>query len=587
MKQSENLYIIDSSIREKLPEKPGVYQFLDKSGRILYIGKAKNIKNRIFQYLALTDSRPMVTKLMEKAAFLQIVLTTLESEALVLESSLIKQKRPLFNIDLKDDKSYPFLAVTDELWPRLIVTRKPRRKYRYIRGPFTNTGFIRSLKKLLQVIHPLKYCSRTNPTGCINSQIGICPAPCKKGTDKEKYMENVNHVIDILKGKRWKELSGVLKSMLEDAAEVLNFEKAVDLRDALAILPDIRKRFGVEFSGHGVNDFFLFEKYGNTVITVCARFSDGKLRTLRTVPMTIIFDDMKSCVAAGVASFYGGMTLPEKIGIIPNLLNSNELGSILNDNVRPIAKIPVPIKKILETNLEQGVINYAKDNERTDLFLSELSKFTGTEVSSIMCIDISTFGGKNTVAGTIWWENGKFVKKNYRKFKIKTIEGVDDFGSLAEVANRLKKNWDEGKFSPPSLLLIDGGKGQISSVAGVLGNKITIAGIVKDRKKKKGHEILINSNGTERTVLNSFFDLKVKSIRDESHRFSITFNRSLRKKSITTGLTQIKGIGKAKELALLDFFKSIEGIKNTEIEQLEKCPGISLKNARNVYRFFN
>lgn len=587
MKQSENLYIIDSTIKEKLPDKPGVYQFLDKAGRILYIGKAKNLKNRVNQYLSLTDSRPMVIKLMEKAAFIQIVLTSSENEALILESSLVKRKRPLFNIDLKDDKSYPFLAVTDEKWPRLIVTRKPRRKYLYIRGPFTNAGFIRSLKRLLQVLYPLKYCSRTNPTGCINSQIGICPAPCKKGTDKEKYMENVNHVIDILKGKKWKELSDIITKMLEDAAANLNFEKAADLRDALAILPDIRKKFGVEFSSQGVSDFFLFEKLGETVFTVSARFSEGKLTNLRTVPMKILFDDMKSCIATGVASFYGNVTAPEKIGIVPDILNEKEICAVTDIDIKKISRIPKAITRILKTNLDQGVENYAKSNERTDLFLSELSKFTGSDISSILCLDISTFAGKDTVAGAVWWEDGKFIKKNYRKFKIKTVEGVDDFGSLAEVAHRLKRNWDEGKFPRPSLLLIDGGKGQISSVMSVLKDEVAIAGIVKDRKKKKGREILINSLGQERTVLDSFFDLKVKSIRDETHRFSITFNRSLRKKYISTGLTEIEGIGISKELALLDFFKNIAEIKKASESELANCPGISSQNARNIYRFFN
>jgi len=308
LRESENLYIIDSTIREKLPDKPGVYQFLDKTGRVLYIGKAKNLKNRVSQYLSLTDSRPMVIKLMEKAAFLQIVLTSSQNEALILESSLVKRRKPLFNIDLKDDKSYPFLAVTDELWPRLIVTRKPRRKYLHVQGPFTNAGFIRSLKKLLQVLYPLKYCSQRNPTGCINSQIGICPAPCRKGTDKKKYMENVNQVIDILKGKKWKELSDIIRNMLEEASEKLNFEKAADLRDALSILPEIRKKFGVEFSGKGMSDLFMFEKLGETIFIVSARFSEGKLINLRTIPLTILFEDMKSCIAAGIASYYGSMT---------------------------------------------------------------------------------------------------------------------------------------------------------------------------------------------------------------------------------------------------------------------------------------
>lgn len=582
-----NSYIIDKDILSKIPSSPGVYQFRDKLGKIIYIGKAKDLKSRIGQYVSRNDSRLMIENLMSRAAIVEIILTNSQSEALILECSLIKKKQPFFNIDLKDDKSYPYLAVTYELWPRLIITRHINRKYRYLRGPFTSVTLLRSLKSLLQALYPLKYCSDRHPTGCINSQMGMCPAPCGKNTNRELYDANVQNVIEVLQGKRWKELAGIIKESIATSSEALNFEKAAKLRDLLEMIPEIKKKFGVEFSGTGVDDFFLFKKQGEVLFTAVARYHDGFLYNMRSFTTTAITDDMQSSAAAGLASFYGSSSRAEKIYICPELLTKEQIEQVCGFEIRKSGRIRKTVMEILETNIDSAMHNYIRDTQKRESTLTELSEFINHSVSSIMCIDISTFGGEFTVAGAVWWEAGRFIKNNYRKFRIKTVEGIDDFGSLREVAGRLLKRWKENSAAVPSLLLIDGGKGQISSVYSVVGEFLPIAGIVKDRGNIKGNELLINTSGEELVLNDSIFALTMKSIRDEAHRFSISFNKNLRKSKLNSALAQIEGIGKSRELALLKHFKTVSKIKSATIEELMEVKGVSRKIAEKILNFFN
>ncbi len=578
-----NAFIIDSDLLKKIPASPGVYQFRDKLGKIIYIGKAKDLKSRVGQYVSRSDLRLMIENLMSQAASVEIILTNSESEALILESSLIKKKRPFFNIDLKDDKSYPYLAVTDEEWPRLIITRHINRKYRYLRGPFTSATLLRSLKSLLQVLYPLKYCSEKNPAGCINFQMGLCPAPCRKNTDKTVYDNNVRNIIEILQGKKWKELNDLIKENIETSSQVLNFEKAAKLRDLLAMIPEIKKKFSVEFSGTGVSDFFMLRKQGEIQFFAVARYHDGALNSLRTFTVTAITDEIESSVASALATFYSGNSKAEKIFIYPNVLNNEQIEQVSGFNVKKSGAIPKTIMKILETNIDSAMKNYIRDTQSRGIMLNELSEFVNAEITSIMCLDISTFGGEFTVAGAVWWEKGKFVKNNYRKFRIRTVEGIDDFGSLKEVASRLMKKWKENSFPVPSLLLIDGGAGQISSVYSVVGEFLPVAGIVKDRRNLKGHELLLNSSGEEMLLNDSIFALTMKSIRDETHRFSISFNKNLRKSKLTSALAQIEGIGKSRELALLQHFRTIANIRSATIEELMEVKGINRKLAQKIH----
>jgi len=577
-------YQVSDIDMKKIPPLTGVYQFLEKNGKVLYVGKAKNIRNRINQYIELKDSRSLVIHLMKKAFFIEIILTGSEPEALILESHLIKKKQPFFNINLKDDKSYPYLALTDEFFPRLVVTRNPRKKYLYIKGPFTKVALLHSLKELLQSLYPLKYCSKNSPAGCINGQMGICSAPCKGNTDS--YRDNVEAVIELLKGHRWQNLAGAINEKIEKAIKDLNFEKAAVLRDALSILPEIKRDYGIEFSGKGVEDSFLFKKEGEHLFVTVARFRDGNLFFLRSFCEKALFDSMESCIASGIASFYEGLPVPRKISVEPDMLSLEQLNLVIGSSIEKKVKHKLAVARILNRNMEQSVENHLRNEEKISLFKKDLKLFAGVDVESIQCVDISTFGGTESVAGFVWWENGSFVKSKYRKYRIKSVEGVDDFKSLREVAARIEKRWFDGSAQKPSLLLIDGGRGQISSVKSILKDEIKILGIVKDRGRKKGVEMLLDENGKTMELTDTLTANTLKSIRDEAHRFAIEYNRLLRKNKLTTTLKEIEGVGDRREKSLLLYFSTIERIKNASLNELKSVDGISESVAEKIYKYF-
>ncbi len=579
-----NSYIIDEFLLKKLPETPGVYQFKNKLGKVIYIGKAKNLKARVSQYILGTDSRQMVATLMKNAGSVEIIMTNSESEALILENLLIKNRQPMFNINLKDDKTYPYLAVTDEEWPRLITTRRLTKKLKSFRGPFTQVNLLNSLRQLIQTLYPLKYCSDRHPKGCINSQIGLCPAPCRKDADKEAYGENVKNTIEALQGKKWNEIEALIKERIDASVKVLDFEKAAKLRDLLTLLPDIRRKYSVEFSGSGAEDHFCFKREGDTLFAAAARYSEGKLMTLKSYSASGIFEEMSSWTATFLTSFYSGKETPDKIFLYPETLTKEEISAILQRKIRKTGAAGGEILKMLQTNIGQNMRVFFNDSEKTNKALSVISKFLKTPVSSILCLDISTLYGEYNVAGAVWWENGKFDKKKYRKYKIKTVIGVDDFGSLREVAARLLKRWQENSLEKPTLLLIDGGEGQVSSVNSVIQGFVPVAGIIKDRHNVKGMELLIDGKGNELVLQNTAFAVVLKTIRNETHRFSITFNRELRKGKLELPFSKIKGIGKARENALLEKFRTIAAIKEATVQELTEIPGITIEMAKEILK---
>ena len=581
-----NSYIIDEFLLKKLPETPGVYQFKNRLGKVIYIGKAKNLRARVSQYILGTDSRPMVATLMKNAGSVEIIMTNSETEALVLENLLIKNRQPMFNINLKDDKTYPYLAVTDEEWPRLITTRRLTKKLKSFRGPFTQVNLLNSLRQLIQTLYPLKYCSDRHPKGCINSQIGLCPAPCRKDADKEAYSENVKNTIDALQGKKWNEIEALIKERIDSSVKVLDFEKAAKLRDLLQLLPDIKRKYSVEFSGSGAEDHFCFKREGDTLFVAAARYSEGKLMTLKSYSASGIFEEMSSWTATFLTSFYSGKETPDKIFLYPETLTKDEISAILQRKIRKTGSSGGEILKMLQTNIEQSMRVFFNDSEKTNKALSVISKFLKTPVSSILCLDISTLYGEYNVAGAVWWENGKFDKKKYRKYKIKTVIGVDDFGSLREVAARLLKRWQENSLEKPTLLLIDGGEGQVSSVNSVIQGFVPVAGIIKDRHNVKGMELLIDGKGNELVLQNTAFAVVLKTIRNETHRFSITFNRELRKGKLELPFSKIKGIGKARENALLEKFRTIAAIKEAGVQELTEIPGITTELAEEILKSF-
>lgn len=581
---SGNSYTIDDDLLLNLPEKPGVYLFKDNEGRVIYIGKAKNLRARVSQYVFRTDSRAMIGALMAMAVSVEIIIANSETEALILENLLIKARQPFFNVELKDDKTYPYLAITDEEFPRLIVTRQITKKMQFVRGPFTQVGLMNSLKSLLQVLYPLKYCNDRRPKGCINYQIGLCPGPCMGKITSEQYMRNLKSVIEVLQGKKWRELSGIIKEKIEASANALNFENAAKLRDLLLLLPEMQKRYSVEFSGSGVDDCLCFRQHGDVLFAAVARYADGKLIYLKSLNVNGEFPTLDIWIPVFLVSFYSalGNHLPERLNIFPNVVGAEQISTLLGKSFKKIGAVGGDIRRMLEANLEQSVKVYLSETGKTAKTLSILSEFLQTEVSSICCIDISTLYGEYSVCGAVWWENGRFVRKKYKKFKIKTVSGIDDFGSLREVASRLLKHWQAGDFEKPSLLLIDGGAGQISSVDSILQGFLPIAGIIKDRKRIKGMELLLDKFGNELVLQDSIFALTLKSIRDESHRFSITYNRELRKNKLTSRLAEVRGVGLKRELALLERFGTLQKISEASAEELMQTSGITREIAENI-----
>ncbi len=580
-------YTISSLRIDDIPEKSGVYIFLNKAEKPVYIGKAKQLQSRIRQYISGHDERATVPFIVDEAVWIEIIVTNSEKEALILENNFIKEYLPKYNINLKDDKTYPYIALTDEEFPALIITRNPGRKYRYIKGPFTDSGLAHRLGELLQQVFPLKKCQQHCHKPCINFQMGLCPAPYAGQISKEDYEKRINHIIALLDGKYWRDFSKIIESEIGKSAELLQFERAGDLRDLLDIIPEIKTKLSVEFSRKNRDDFFLFSFYKRVAFITMARYLEGKLHTFKNFSVDITLEDTESIILNSLISFYKFDTLPEKIGIIPEAaIDTPTIPLIFGNDVKKTV-IPPHIVDFLLENQSFSIEIYLRSEEEQNLLLKELALFLGIIPYSIMCIDVSTFYGEHNVVGAIWWEKGRFFKKNYRRFKVKTISGQNDFGSLAEIAGRLKKHWENNEWPKPDLLLIDGGKGQLGAVFPVLNEYQPIAGIVKDRKNTRGFEKLINMAGDELVLDDSPLALLMKKIRDEAHRFSVEYNRKIRTGKIETVIATIKGVGIKREMALLEFFKTIENLKKASFDEIAAVKGMTKKSAEAVFKFIH
>lgn len=585
MTQIDNEIKIASFNASEVPSLPGVYLFISQKGKTLYIGKAKNLRNRIRQYISRQDKRVQLPFLMGEAQTIKIIVTRSEHEALVLEARLIGKEHPPYNIDLLDEGRYPYIGITKEKWPRLLVIRRVSKRYRWIGGPFTDVGKLRKLVQVLTETFSLRTCKRMPSKACINYQMGRCSAPCEQKITAEKYEQDLTNVINLLKGKQWNRFSDRLKKEISISAENLHFEKAALLRDALDMLPVLRASLGISLTKKSSRDIFLFSFYAPIFVMSVARYIDGQLSQLFHFTDKY-YDNAPSAITESLAAFYRNRELPGEISISSPDSPWKDIETLFPP-LTMVKRISKEALSIIQSNQQEAIGHWLRTRENSKKRLEELGRFIGRVPLSILCMDISTFGGEHTVAATVWWEDGKFVKKQYRRFRIKTVEGVDDYGSLREAVNRCAIHWKDGTWKKPHLFLVDGGKGQLSSIMPIIPSEISVAGIVKDRTKTRGHEILINQNGEELSLTNSSLALLVKAIRDEAHRFVITYNRNLRKDKTQSQLSTLPGIGRSREVALLRYFGSFEAIKNGSEHDIAKVSGISKKLAQTIYTFFH
>ena len=595
----------------KLPLTPGVYIMKNKQGKIIYIGKAKKLKNRVSQYFGSQNKHPVkVRKMVENVDDFDYILTDSEFEALVLEASLIKQNQPKYNILLKDDKGYSYIKVTKEEYPKISAAlQKDDENAEYI-GPFTSSYSVKQSVDEANKIFRLPQCNKSFPRDfkkgrpCLNFHINRCMGVCTGKISKQEYNEAVCDALDFLNGDITKIIKE-LKIKMNACAENLDFENAGKYRDRIRAIENMQTKQKVVTETGDSKDVFALASNEKDICIAVLRYDKGRL--CDSEQFFFDADKMVENIRCNFLIQYYGMNhaVPQKI-LIDEAFDDIDLVSQHLTNVRgKRCVVTVPQKgeglKLINMCRENAYEKLAQKKGKTSgeiKSLEELKNLLGLEKTPeyIESYDISHTGGEDNVAGMIVFRNGRPLKRAYRTFNIKSFTGQDDYGSMREVLSRRfdeyekfkNKNAEEGFGKLPDLILLDGGKGQVNAVREVLLEKnlnIPLFGMVKDSKHKTraitgdGGEIAINST-------RSVFTL-VSEIQEEVHRFSVGFHHKKHtKRGLELTLTKIDGIGEAKARELFKAFKTIKNIKNASVVELEAVKGINRQLAEKIYEYY-
>lgn len=617
------MFDIQEALRN-LPDHPGVYIMKDDEGTIIYIGKAISLKNRVRQYFQSSKSHsPKVVTMVSRIEEFEYILTDSELEALILECNLIKKHRPRYNIKLKDDKQYPYIKVTvNEEYPRVFMTRNILKDGAKYYGPYTDIYAVRDTLQLVKKLYPIRSCKKELVYGravgrpCLNYHIHRCIAPCLGNVDRSVYMGYVKDIMTLLSG-RHDELIRELRNRMLEASENLNFERAAELRDQINSIQKIQEKQKLANATMDDGDVIAHIRTEEGTCIEVFFIRVGKLLGRESFYFDDVEEDDGEMLSQFMMQFYGDRDYIPKEILLQNSINEMELiESYLSDKKGSKVQLKVPqrgekshlidmARKNAEAAIEQMKYKNLKEKETRVNALEELKLILDIENLPIRieAFDISNIQGTNPVGSMVVFEDGKPKNRDYRRFKIKTVEGPNDYASMEEILNRrFKRGIEErkeleskglensnGKFSSlPDLILMDGGLGQVSIAERVLqelGLDIPVCGMVKDDKHRtrgliyNGEEVLIYKDS-------GIFKLVAK-IQDEAHRVAIEYHRSLRAKgSVISILDGISGIGKTRRLALVNHFKSIEDIRNASIEELKKVKGMNEKAAAAVYEFF-
>ncbi len=581
------------------PSSPGIYLFKNQEGKIIYIGKARNLKERLKYYL---QPPPDIrrTNLIKEIADLDIIVTSSESDALILEDNLIKINKPKYNIRLKDDKKFPYLKITvNEEYPRIFPTRNLKEDGSILFGPYTSAKNLRQALRLVKKIFKIRTCNKKLPLTipekpCLNYRLNLCLGPCQNKIDKEVYKERVREVIEFLMGKSEELIKEIEKKMWE-AAQKEEFEKAVILRNQLFALQELRKKHEVILKDKKSMDVVGVAKNKNLAVTIILKIREGKLISKEEYPFHLpltnteeeILETLLSSVYFHSYDIPNEIILPKKVPEVQTFIKTIEK----KRNIK--IKITVPKKGV-----KKRLLNLAQKNAEIKLLEIlptphlpkaniELGNYLSLEKTPMRIegVDISNLFGKYACGSIVVFEGITPKKSEYRKFKIKTIGGQDDYGMMEEVLKRRLRRLIEENKPLPDLVLVDGGKGHL-----VVANKV-----YKEFNKDipilafaKKSDTLYFEDGKIVSIPAYSPALKLlKRIRDEAHRFAITYHKNLREKSIKKSiLDEIPGIGKKRKLLLLNTFGSIDGIKNAKIEDIVKI-GIPKNIAEKIKQYLS
>lgn len=610
---------------KNLPSKPGVYLMKNSLGEVIYVGKAKILKNRVKSYFQNSKNHSEKVRVMVKhIAEFEYIVTDSEMEALILECNLIKKYSPRYNILLKDDKFYPFIKITiNDDFPRVFVTRNYSKDGSKYFGPYTNGTAVYETINLINKIFPLRTCKLLIKEGgepvrpCLNYHIKKCFGPCGGYINKEEYGKMIKDVIDILSGKDTTVLK-VLQSEMEEASMNLEFEKAADLRDKILAIEAIVEKQKIFKTMEGDEDFInIYRDEKDSCVQVF--FSrDGKiLGREHFIFENTAEDSIEEILEEFITSFYGGTAKVPRTIYVPALSNVELVEEYLTIKRGAKVWIKVPqkgqkremlemVKNNAQITLEKFKDKYLRDKEINKIALEELQELLDLEIwpSRIEAYDISNIQGVDSVGSMIVFEEGRSKNSDYRRFRIKTVKGANDYDSMREILTRRfshgleevkaiqesKLQFSAGKFSNfPDLIMMDGGKGQINIALEVLRDlniNIPVCGLVKDDKHAT-RGIIYNN---EELIINRSSNLMqlIRRIQDEVHRFAITYHRSLRdKRTLHSVLDDIPNVGEKRRRALLMKFGSVDNIKSATLEQLLETPSINNKAAESIYQYFN
>jgi len=593
---------------ENLPSQPGVYLLKDNEGKIIYVGKAKSLKNRIKSYFQERAEHPRTSALISRIKDFEVVVTDSEMEALILESNLIKEHKPRYNVNLKDDKRYPYLKVTvNEPFPRILVVRRPKKDKAKYFGPYTNVKGMRQSLRLLRRLFPVRSCNYALPSKrrirlCLDYQIKRCDGPCEGLVSEKDYREMINTIILFLAGKN-KVLIQQLKERMDKLAQEEKFEEAARTRDQLKAVESIMQKQKMVEKEEIDRDVIAFAREGSDVCVAALQVREGVLigrqhfylKARKNIPDPEVLNSFLKQYYLNAAIIPQEILLPIEIEdkqIIRKWLSSKsqkkvefilprkgEKVSLLNlatQNAQLLLMELLIQKKKIKRTVPHSVVALKKD-----LYLPSFPR-------EIVAFDISNLGPTDAVGSLVFFEDARPRKSEYRKFKIKTVKGQDDYAMMEEVVKRYFSRITEEKKRLPDLVLIDGGKGQLSSTLKVL-NELEIKDLNVIGLAKRLDEVFLPGKAESLMIPKSSSSIRLlQRIRDEAHRFAITYHRGLREKKIKASeLDEIEGIGKKRKNSLLSRFGTVERIKKANLDELLETENITKKLAERIYSYFH
>ena len=595
---------------EHLPSGPGVYQHKDAAGKVLYVGKAKNLRNRVRQYFQRSRAvDPRIELMLSKATDLEIIVTDSEVEALILEANLIKRLKPRYNVTLKDDKSYPYIVVTHEPYPRVFITRTIRKDGSRYFGPYTDVKNVRSALKAIRDIFMIRSCNyaiddevirKKKIRVCLDYHIKKCEGPCEGLVSRERYQGMINQVASLLKGKTGT-LIRTLRAEMEAHAGAMRFEEAAVLRDRIKGLEAYSERQKAVDLDPTDRDIVAYAAEGDDACGVVFKLRDGKmigrqhhyLTNVEGKPAPEILETLLQ------QHYLEAEDIPKEIFIPGDVEDPSSMQQWLSDRrgetvalIRPSGGEEEKLVRLTASNARflldelklqrmkrADYVPHAVKSLQRDLRLERLPR-------KIECFDISNTQGRDSVASMVVFEDGKAKKSEYRKFKIHSVAGPDDFASMREVIERRYSRLIEEQGAFPDLIMVDGGKGQLSSAVEVL-DKLGMTDQPIIGLAKRLEEVFLPRRAEPELIPKASSGLRLlQQVRDEAHRFAITFHRSLRtKRTLQTELDLIAGVGKKRAKELLEAFGSVQGVKFATGEQLAEIVGE--KVAEKIREYFN